>query len=394
MVVLFGKAGIGKSSLLNAGVSPMLEANGYLPVRVRFTSDSQASNEEGSENQLLRDFKLVLREPKFNDRILYNKESPRLWEIVKAANYNEFIDEKLNQELSLWIAGKGTGSENAISYSKEPRQVVPVFIFDQFEEFFHHPVTHQQEFLSQLGEIVHEESPYRILDWITDIDPDQRTTEQVNWSQQPVVKVVFSLRSDSLANMQSLVAYIPTALRNRYELRPLTPPQAEEAIKEPAQKDLGPDYTSPFSFEEGTLNDIIKVLKGKTDEIESSQLQIMCNFIEDKIRQQIMNGGPTSALVVNADIIKPIEDFPSILDNFYETQLNKIEDPHDREIARKLIEDDLVIDGIRDRISKNKLMSKYEISEDLIEEIQNTRLIREETTNWGTIYELSHDTLI
>ena len=59
MVVLFGKSGLGKSSLLNAGVSPLLESNGYLPMRVRFTSGSQISVEDGSENLLIRDFILA-----------------------------------------------------------------------------------------------------------------------------------------------------------------------------------------------------------------------------------------------------------------------------------------------------------------------------------------------
>lgn len=394
MVVLFGKSGLGKSSLLNAGVSPMLEKNGYLPIRIRFTSGSQASATADSENLLLRDFKLVLRAETYRGNILYNKENPQLWEFVKAARFTEFISATANPELNAWIAAKTPAAEQTSSTTANT-PVTPVFIFDQFEEFFHHPVRHQQEFLKQLAELVHDETPYRILDWITSMEPEDRTPEQVSWHQQPNLKVIFALRSDSLANLQSMVPFIPTVLRNRYELKPLTPEQAAQAISGPAEKtDLGPDYIPPFSYNDNTLNEIIAQLRGNTNEIESSQLQIVCNFIEDKVKQVLKERNDGSAIQVDSTIINPQQDFPLILDNFYETQLQKISEPADRGKARKLIEDDLVIDGVRDSISKNKLNKNYEIDDDLIEEILDTRLIREETTNWGPIYELSHDTLI
>lgn len=393
MVVLFGKSGLGKSSLLNAGVSPMLEKNGYLPIRIRFTSGSQASTEEGSENLLLRDFKLVLRAESYSSNILYNKENPQLWEFVKAARFTEFIAADAGTDPNTNTETKDLALQTGSAIANTP--VVPVFIFDQFEEFFHHPVKHQQEFLKQLAELVHEETPYRILDWITGMEPENRTPEQVSWHQQPALKVVFALRSDSLANMQSIVPFIPTVLRTRYELKPLTPEQAAQAISGPAEKeDLGPGYIPPFSYKDTALTGIIDQLKGKTNEIESSQLQIVCNFIEDKVKEVFKQKNDGSKIMVDSTIINPPVDFPLILDNFYETQLKKISDPADREKARKLIEDELVIDGVRDSLSKNRLNVNYEINDDLIEEILNTRLIREETTNWGPIYELSHDTLI
>jgi len=386
IVVLFGKSGLGKSSLLNAGVAPQLEKNNYLPVRIRFSSAAQAAGESNTENILLRDFKLVVKAEQYKDNIIYNKENPRLWEYVKAASFADFVEAAQGT-----IPDLGTTAYTVTS-AVNP---TPVFIFDQFEEFFHHPVAHQREFLTQLAELLHDESPYRILDWITAIEPEERTTAQVNWHQQPPVKVVFAMRSESLANMQSLVSFIPTVLRNRYELKPLTPEQAARAIEGPAGKaDLGADYIPPFSYSPATLAAIIAELKGKSEEIESSQLQIVCNYIEDKIKELSKKAEPGKAMVVDESIIRPAADFPSILQNFYESQLAKLEDPEDREKARLLIEDDLVINGVRDNISRNKLNAQYGISDELIEDILNTRLIREETTNWGPIYELSHDTLI
>jgi energy-coupling factor transporter ATP-binding protein EcfA2 len=390
MVVLFGKSGLGKSSLLNAGVSPLLERNGYLPIRIRFTSGTQASSEPGSENLLIRDFILAFDGFHFKRKILYNKADPKLWEFIKATQFTELVKENVNPDLTVYFQNKRTEAEASRKLNQNIT-VTPVFIFDQFEEFFNHPVRHQQEFLSQLSEALHEETPHRILEWLTRKEPEERTTEEVEWHKQPAIKVVFALRSDKLALMQSVVSYIATVLGNRYELKALVPAQAEQAITGPAAKtDLGSEYVAPYSFEKNTLAEIVHELSGETNEIESSQLQIICNHIEQRVRNE--SGG--NPVIVDKNIINPKEDFPLILDNFYETQLGKIEDPKNRELARKLIEDDLVIDGQRDSISKRKLNNTLNISEDLIEELLFTRLIREESTSRGTIYELSHDTLI
>ncbi len=390
-VVLFGKSGLGKSSLLNAGVSPFLESNGYLPIRVRFTSATQTSAEEGSENLLIRDFILAFSGFHYKKNIVFDKNKPQLWEYVKATDFNDLIHEERNAELKAYIEKKMT----EVNDSKINIPVVPVFIFDQFEEFFLHPIMHQQEFLKQFAEIVHEETPYRILDWITQKEPEDRTAAEVNWHQQPNIKVVFALRSDKLANMQSLVAYIPTILRNRFELKALTPLKAAQAIKGPAEKkELGLNYTPPFSFEQTTLDEIVNELRGETNEIESSQLQIVCNFIEDRVRNKLKTTTANASIIVDNSIINPAQDFPLILDNFYETQLAKIEEPANRDKARKLIEDELVIANQRDSISKKKMNKTHGIGDNLIEEILNTRLVREENTSRGPIYELSHDTLI
>ena len=42
LTVLFGQSGLGKSSLLNAGVFPFLRRAGYLPVYLRLSLDATA----------------------------------------------------------------------------------------------------------------------------------------------------------------------------------------------------------------------------------------------------------------------------------------------------------------------------------------------------------------
>jgi hypothetical protein len=407
VVVLFGKSGLGKSSLLNAGVSPQLEEKGFLPITVRFSppkkKDVEGEKENGNykknnpenntdadeENLLIRDFIISFKGFNFKKKILYNGQDPKLWEYVKATPFNEIVEK--DQTPVLWDYIQRTKETKK---NNEPVTVIPVFIFDQFEQFFYHTVKHQQEFLSQLAEIVHDETPYRILEWITNIDYEKRTREQIDWHQPPAVKLIFALRSDKLANMQSVVPFIPSMLRNRYELKPLTNSQAMDAIRQPALKDLGPDYGPTFTYEPDTLNKIVTELSSGSNEIESSQLQIVCHFIENKLKGTLEATGSSSIPEVNDSIINPPKDFPEILDNFYETQLALIKDEASRNIARILIEDELVVDNQRDSISERKLLNTLNIKKELITELSNTRLIREENTNRGAIYELSHDTLV
>ncbi len=369
VLVFFGKSGLGKSSLLNAGLSPLLEENGYLPIRIRFCSGNRdnESKKDDDTNLLLRDFIVAFRGFDNTHAILFDKEKAQVWEHVKSAPFND----------------------------KECNHRIPVFIFDQFEEFFYHPVHHQQEFLKQLSEIVHEQPPRRVLEWITNIPAASRTPAQMQWYQQPPVKIIFALRSDKLALMQSIVPYINTVLRNRYELKALTREQAASAITEPAIKDMGDGYTPPFRFNPATLKEIITELgQQSSNEIESSQLQMVCNYIEQRVRIRQDAEEGIQDIEVDNTIINPHTDIIAIRNNFYENQLLRITDLADRLLARKVIEDEMVIEGQRASLLEKQLIQELQGKKELIQLLQQARLIRDENTNRGLTYEVSHDTLI
>jgi hypothetical protein len=368
LVVLFSKSGLGKSSLLNAGLSPLLEQNGFKPIRIRFSPGNRISPKDAADdtNLLLRDFIVAFNGFDNSNRILFDKNKPQLWEYIKSTSFT----------------------------NKEGEALTPVFIFDQFEEFFYHPQLHQQEFLRQLAEVVHEQPPRRVLEWVTGIEAAKRKPEEILWHQQPVVKMVFAMRSDKLSLMQSLTVYIKTILRNRYELKPLTRQQALAAIEQPAVKDMGEGYTPAFTFNKTTLAAIVNELGSGSDEIESSQLQMVCNYIEQQVRIKQDEEDGIQAIEVNENIIVPARDILGIRNNFYENQLKQIADAADRALARKVIEDELVVDGQRASLLEKQLVTELEGKKELVEALLKARLIREENTNRGLTYEVSHDTLI
>ncbi len=368
LVVLFSKSGLGKSSLLNAGLSPLLEQNGFMPIRIRFSPGNRISQKDLADdtNLLLRDFIVAFNGFDNSSHIIFDKEKPQLWEYIKSAGFT----------------------------NKEGVPLTPVFIFDQFEEFFYHPQHHQQEFLRQLAEVVHEQPPRRVLEWVTGIEAAKRKSEEIRWHQQPVVKMVFAMRSDKLSQMQSLTVYIKTILRNRYELKPLSRQQALAAIEQPAVKDMGEGYTPAFTFNKKTLADIVNELGSGSNEIESSQLQMVCNYIEQQVRISQDEEDGIQAIEVNENIIVPARDILGIRNNFYENQLKQVDNEADRSLARKVIEDELVVDGQRASLLEKQLVTELQGKKELVEALLKARLIREENTNRGLTYEVSHDTLI
>jgi hypothetical protein len=368
LVVLFSKSGLGKSSLLNAGLSPQLEQNGFKPLRIRFSPGNRISAKDTDDdtNLLLRDFVVAFNGFDNKIDIFFDKDKPQLWEYVKSSIFTD----------------------------KQGNALTPVFIFDQFEEFFYHPLHHQQEFLRQLAEVVHEQPPRRVLEWVTSIEASKRKPEEIRWHQQPVVKMVFAMRSDKLSLMQSVTKYIKTILRNRFELRALSRQQSLTAIEQPAVKEMGDGYTPAFAFNKATLTDIVNELGGGSDEIESSQLQMVCNYIEQQVRIKQDEEAGIQAIEVNQSIIVPARDIPGIRNNFYENQLLQIVDEADRTLARRVIEDELVVSGQRASLLEKQLVTELEGKKELVDDLLKARLIREENTNRGLTYEVSHDTLI
>lgn len=371
-VVLFSKSGLGKSSLLNAGLVPALRPLNFRPIRVRF---QQEKNTDGDTtipitpidvmlNSLHGEFQAAyaqIGQTPPQSAVLFDASAIRLWERVKASPF--------------------------------PNSQLPVFLFDQFEEFFAYPLEQQKEFASQMAELMHDQAPVRVINWL--LDMDVRTEAAVKWSQQPPIKCVFSIRSDRLADMHSLKPYIPLILRNRYELSPLQQEAASDAIIHPAYlpQDNGPFATPPFKYQSETLITILDGLSNKDFEIEGAQLQIVCQHVEERLKEEYIP-------FVNQSVIPGRRELMRILDKFYRIQLRSIGNESDITAANNVLEKELVEDGRRVPLPDPKMMRLLgtTLSDSrkrlIIKQLQNARLIRSEDTHLGTTYELSHDTLI
>lgn len=94
---------------------------------------------------------------------------------------------------------------------------------------------------------------------------------------------------------------------------------------------------------------------------------------------------------------KDIGNLEKVLRSYYRSQINTLEGRKDRNLARELIEDHLVLPKSQQRTSKDGayIKEKLGIEGFLLERLEDTRLIRKISRRGiNPIYEVSHDTLV
>ena len=428
-IILFSRSGLGKSSLLNARVCPQLIAYGFWPILIRFQPQTQKDADEGFSpvdvvvDRLRAEFDLAyqnlakqvadwkneaVKQPAqpAGELVLASadgKAQPsedkqkRLIEAIQKGEKNlekaklndiKFVPAESvlfnNEEPHLW---------EQVKIHRFPNDEVPVFVFDQFEEFFAFPVGAQQVFAQHLAELLHDQLPTRVMNWLLDIPRADRKPETLEWGKQPTLKCLLSIRSDRLFEIDSLKQYMPFIVRNGYRLNPLHDDQARDAIDKPAQAEG--DYRTPkFRFSEVIREKIITELSNAECEIESSQLQIVCNHFENYVLERYVNEHPENSDEIVIDKLDDSHTIKRILNRFYRNQLRTLGSPEDIELARQVLEKELVIDHHRVGLAEIRMKELMKGRTDLIEKLEAARLIRAEETHLGKTYELSHDTLI
>lgn len=345
LVVIFAKSGIGKSSLLTAGLVPLLEYDRFQTVKVRF--QNTAINPSETLKQALGAY-LDAEELKQKTGFL-PAEAP-LWEFIRACHFERYEE-----------------------------MAEPVLIFDQFEEFFEHSVAERQRFVREMADLVAGRLPRRIYE--NKIDAD--------WRIPVPIRVVFAIRSDRMSFLHDLGADIPGILQNRFELRPLDRAAAREAIVEPARISGRELATKPFAYDPLALDVMLNALENRNAEVESFQLQLVCQNIE----KQIIRNPALGERPVDSSLFGAAEGIQNILRNYYEDTLAEFP-PEDETLARDFIERGLIVGGRRVGITEGVEREVWKIEPDLLKRLLDSRLIRAETTHLGKSFEVSHDALV
>ena len=358
-VVLYSKSGLGKSSLINAGLIPHLKTKpGLTAVYIRFNAYKES--EETTPTNTTR-------------KSVASGQAP-------ATYLNTIID-----EASFWRDVK----EQQIVSGKSQEVVL---IFDQFEELFSYPEAQIETFKKELSELLYIKLPKRYRDIIQQQQTAgtlKLTDEQLETLYEPnTIKVLLGIRSDKMHLLNGLTDRIPSVLANCFELKPLTRTQAQDAIYNPAMSRADAFVSPRFTYSSEAVEKIIQFLSEKEAKtIESFQLQIICNAIEQKVIHEKLE-------VVES---YHIGDLESLIENYYVDQLAKIEGTEDRSKAQLLIEDGLIFEPEQRRVSlyEGQIKKDFEVSSALLEKLIDTRLIRSEALpDGGYVYELSHDSLV
>jgi DNA-binding winged helix-turn-helix (wHTH) protein len=172
--ILHGRSGVGKSSILRAGILPRLKEQGHLVFVIRSFTDPL--------HQMLG----ALAED-------LGVESA----FEKASNWHEFMEQATRLKEFIEQATLDA-----------PRRSV-IFFLDQFEEFF---------------SLLDEESHQYFIEALS----------RLSAAETLPMKLVFALREDFLAEMSQFKTAIPEIFHHEYHLKRLSREQAARAITEPA----------------------------------------------------------------------------------------------------------------------------------------------------------------
>ncbi|MBK9338406.1 MAG: SUMF1/EgtB/PvdO family nonheme iron enzyme [Lewinellaceae bacterium] len=409
LVILYGKSGYGKSSLLSAGIFPRLQTEGERQfLEIRFgphkPGDSLAPT-EATRHAFQRADTNPVNPVQKNKPGLLPQADPSLW---------------------LTLKNRQQTGQNSF-----------LLVFDQFEELFSYPADQILEFKKQLAEALYSRVPKRYETALADagLTPEQEDTVYAPFD----LKVVFSIRSDRMSLLNGLKDYLPNLLQHGYELEALDEAAATEAVCRPAALNPTPspspkgeggrpsvpvgdsnkgnkktsqrtDHpternvaplppgggggvfdTPPFTYAPAALAAIFAALRNERGRIETSALQIVCRYVEDNVvggRQSADDGRP---LVVQAH---DLGDIKSIFRQFYERTIENLPGA-ERGPARRLVEDLLIKDGTRIPYAAQALLATPGVGQELLDRLAAASLLRVERDEQGRmLYEVGHDTLV
>jgi outer membrane protein OmpA-like peptidoglycan-associated protein len=353
MLVIFGKSGLGKTSLLRAGLFPRLREYGLLPVSIRLDRPDIGPIEAVFA---------LLRTTCQEQAVDYtDRKTEGLWEFFKATD--------------LW---RGDTLQ------------VPVLVFDQFEEVFNLQSESVRVALArQLGELVGRGLPERIR-------KEPPSPDRGRYADSPPeIKIILSFREEYVGALEQLVQNIPGIFEQRFRLTPLDTQAARRAVVEPALLDLPEVFaTRPFRYKKATLDSIMAFLASRQGEVEPFQLQIICQHAEQQVLRRQQEG--SKDILVDDQLLGGAKNMEKLLENFYRQAVREISSFRQRCRSRRLCELGLLSpDGHRISMEYGQIRKQYGISENALKTLVDAKLIRKEARPGlkGFYYELSHDSV-
>ena len=220
LTTLFGQSGLGKTSLLGAGLIPKLQVEGFRACMIRIGFESSDSS---AVEQTLTAASDLMNE---------NSQSNSYVTPVSTGNRKSFGDEE-PQFRSLWEFFHLKSNRSA---ETETRPLV--LIFDQFEEIFTLADTPKRldethDFFCQLADLIENRPPHSVQQMLR-LSPEK--CSEYDLSASPV-RVVITLREDFLSRLEDWKQIMPSLMRNRVGLRQLAGPQALEAVVRPGNRE-------------------------------------------------------------------------------------------------------------------------------------------------------------
>ncbi|MGA9996470.1 MAG: hypothetical protein WBP93_13710 [Pyrinomonadaceae bacterium] len=357
IVLFYAQSGAGKTSLLNAGLITKLK--------------------DEEEFDVLRPMRVQGHLPP-NFKIDKKKNIYMLNALMSGADENTNSSKLSSVTLADFL------KERPGRHNKYGEPTLRVVIFDQFEELFTaypNRWKDRQDFFEQVRDAL-EGNPKK------DIEGD------------PLLRVVFSMREDYIAELDPYASILPECLRTRFRLEQMKEKSALEAV-------VGPLEKRNASFAPRVANQLVKNLlkipsrnNGDSQKygqyVEPVQLQIVCQSL-----WEALNDGET---VITPQHLEDYGDLSQVLSDFYEKGVREVaketaqneSDLRQRESdLRTWVENTFITsEGNRAPITRGDEMTSGQPSL-IVDLLAAKKLLKEEWRGTGTRwYELAHDRFI
>jgi len=350
LTVLFGQSGLGKTSLLRAGLVPRLRGEGYCPVYVRvdYSPESPPPAEQ------------------IKQAILRATVAAGHWTRPGTAIEGESLWEFLHHRGDLLRDTQG-------------RTLLPLLIFDQFEEIFtlaqadDRGRLRAKQFLDELADLVENRPPLALE---RRLEQDDAAADDFDFARADY-RILIALREDYLAHLESVKGIMPSITQNRMRLARMTGAQALTAVVKPGGKLVSQEVAEA----------IVRFVAGGAElanaEVEPSLLSLVCRELNNL---RIARGRPE----ISADLLAGSRD--TILTEFYERALE--DQPAG---VRRVIEDELLTEsGYRESLAEErvvKALAAAGAAPDALAKLVDRRLLRIEERLDVRRVELTHDVL-
>ncbi len=350
LTVLFGQSGLGKTSILQAGLVPRLRPEGFCPVYVRLDYDPHSPP---PSDQIKR-------------AVFRATEAAGTWTQSGSAVTGETLWEFLHHRDDILKDANG-------------RTLTPILIFDQFEEIFTLAQSDDagrkraQEFLADLADLVENRPPVALE---ARIDRDEADAAKFDFARADY-RILISLREDYLAHLEGLKGQMPSVTQNRMRLARMTGPQAVAAVRAPA----------PHLVSEAVAEAVVRFVAGGADlaraEVEPSLLSLICRELNNT---RLAKGEAE----ISASLLAGSRD--TILSEFYKRALK--DQPPGVQI---FIEDVLLTDsGFRESVAEERVRKGFAAAgaaEGALALLVDRRLLRVEDRLDLRRVEITHDVL-
>jgi hypothetical protein len=345
LTVLFGASGLGKTSLIQAGLFPAVRKE-FLPVYIRLDIQDRSA-------PLIDQVKARLETGIRNRRA----DAP---EIGEAESVWEYLH---RAELEIW--------------SEDNQLLQPLFVFDQFEEVFSlaaHDTASITRLRTDLADLIENRLPANIAGRVHENEGEFARTSL----DAQRYRVVLTFREDFLPAIEGWKRDIPSLLRNRLRLLPMSGAQAFDAVNKTAPK-LAPEKIAKR---------IVSFVAAAGETAESSEamevapalLSLVCRGLNERRRQQ----GQTE---IDEKLLETTGK--SIIEDFYRSALAGLP-----KHVHKFIEQELITErGFRKGCDIDDARTLHAVTDEELALLVNRRLLRIEPVRGIERVELTHDLL-